>query len=309
MHEHPPEFAAGFLESSTSKPIRVLHVDDEISFQQAVKECLQMQGAFEVDCASSVAEALEKMKNNVYDAVICDYKMPLEDGLQFLEKLRKSGNNIPFIIFTGKGRGEVAVKALNLGADGYISKNGDPETVYCELAHNIRQAVERRRAERRLRLSEAKYRALFENAYMCIVLLDLQGRIIDVNNVVLNYGFKKEQLIGRYVVELVPPRYRSRIIRELAEKAKGKPTEAVVEIETPKGRVIAEYRSKPLIIDDKVVGIQVILEDITKREEQERLYRTVFENTGTAMCIIEADGTISMVNRQFENSAATQGGK
>jgi PAS domain S-box-containing protein len=58
---------------------------------------------------------------------------------------------IPFIIFTGKGREEVAVEALNLGADHYINKIGKPETVYGELAHGIRQLVKVRQAEEKLR--------------------------------------------------------------------------------------------------------------------------------------------------------------
>jgi DNA-binding response OmpR family regulator len=55
--------------------------------------------------------------------------MPLENGVQFLEELRRQSNEIPFIMFTGRVR-EVAIKALNLGADGYVNKQGDPETVY-----------------------------------------------------------------------------------------------------------------------------------------------------------------------------------
>lgn len=64
-----------------------------------------------------------------------------------MKELRENGNDIPFIMFTGKGREEVAIRALNLGADLYFNKVGDPETVYGELAHGIHQAVEIKRAE------------------------------------------------------------------------------------------------------------------------------------------------------------------
>src|SRR3990170_5381249 len=124
--------------------IRVLHVDDEAGFLKVANECLKRGGPFKVDTALSVDEALKKMKEKEYDAVVSDYRMPGKDGLEFLEQLRKEGNGIPFIIFTGKGREEVAIKALNYGADQYLNKKGDPETVYCELAHAIRQAVDRR---------------------------------------------------------------------------------------------------------------------------------------------------------------------
>ncbi|MCS7114769.1 MAG: PAS domain S-box protein [Nitrososphaerota archaeon] len=270
MSEYAFEFTAGVVEFAEKKLIRVLHVDDEESFLSIAKECLQMQGAFEVDTALSAGEAIRKMKEKEYDAIVCDYQMPQKDGLQFLEELRKSGNSIPFILFTGKGREEVAVKALNLGADGYISKNGDPETVYCELAHNIRQAVNKRRAEIRLKMSEAKYRNFFENAYDCIILMDLNGNITDVNSVVLKYGFTKEQLIGRNVTEFVSLKDKMRLIKEIALKREGKSFEGNVEINTPKGKVRAAYRCKPLIIDGRVLGIQAIITDSAKKGETEK---------------------------------------
>jgi len=155
--EYPKIDSAEIIKTA---PIRVLHVDDDISFLKTAKLILEMQGASQVDTASSVEEATEKMKENKYDAVISDYQMPGKDGLQFLKELRNSGNNISFVIFTGKGREEVTINALNLGADGYFNKIGHPETVYGELAHGIRQVVEKRRADQLLLRSEERYRII-----------------------------------------------------------------------------------------------------------------------------------------------------
>ena len=82
--------------------------------------------------------------------VVSDYEMPQKDGLQFLEEFHSKGYKIPFILFTGKGREEVAIKALNLGANGYFNKQGDPETVYGELAHGIIQNFEHKKTEEKL---------------------------------------------------------------------------------------------------------------------------------------------------------------
>ena len=135
---------------SEEGPIRVLHVDDDACFLKTAKAILVMQGTIQVETASSVEEAVGKMKTEKYDVVVCDYQMPGKDGLQFLKDLREKRNSIPFIIFTGKGREEVAIKALNLGADGYFNKIGHPETVYGELAHGISQAVETKKTEQKL---------------------------------------------------------------------------------------------------------------------------------------------------------------
>jgi len=129
------------LTNNIEKIIRVLHVDDEPSFLKVAKQCLELQGRFHVETAFSVEQALEKMREKPFDVIVSDYQMPGKDGLEFLKELRDSGYTIPFIVFTGRGREEVASQALNLGADRYIDKTGDPETVYGELAQSIWKAV------------------------------------------------------------------------------------------------------------------------------------------------------------------------
>ena len=96
-------------------------------------------GDFEIDTACCVDEAFKKLSTGKYDVVISDYEMPQKNGLDFLKELREQKNDIAFIIFTGRGREDVAVQALNLGADCYLNKNGSPEAVYGELSHAIKE--------------------------------------------------------------------------------------------------------------------------------------------------------------------------
>ena len=247
--------------------IRVLHVDDEAGFLKVAKQCLEMQGAFQVETALSVEEAMEKMKKKTFDVIVADYVMPGKDGLEFLKELRDNGNNIPFIMFTGKGREEVAIKALNLGADQYFNKIGSPETVYGELAHGVRQVVESKRAEEALSNSEEKYRSLFENARDVTLTYDLKGNVTSINKAAVEYGFKKDEIIGKNILKFVPKKYWPRLLKELVQNTQGKAIEGEIEINTPQGEKLAEYGSAPIIIDDKVVGVQTILRDITERKK------------------------------------------
>lgn len=137
--------------------IRVLHVDDDSDFLEISKEILMTIGTFEIDNALCVKDAFKKLANGKqYDVVVSDYEMPQKSGLDFLLELRQQKNAIPFVLFTGKGREEVAIKALNLGADGYYNKQGSPETVYGELSHGIQLAVARKQAEENARKNEQK---------------------------------------------------------------------------------------------------------------------------------------------------------
>ncbi|MFW6111159.1 MAG: response regulator, partial [Thermoproteota archaeon] len=154
--------------------IRILHVDDDSGFLKTTKELLKMQGDFQVETTTSVKEALKKVDTGNFDAVVSDYQMPDRDGLDFLEELKERGESIPFIMFTGKGKEEVAMEALNLGADRYLNKGGDPETVYGELAHSIKKAVNNKRMEEALRQSERMYRLLAENITDLIFVLDVK---------------------------------------------------------------------------------------------------------------------------------------
>ena len=129
------------------EPVKVLHVDDEVGFLKVAKQILETKDNFKVDTASSVEEAIKKLEVNSYDVIVSDYQMPGRDGLQFYKELRKSGNDTPFILFTGKGREEVAIKALNLGADYYLNKIGSPETVYGEVTFAVKRIVNKKRIE------------------------------------------------------------------------------------------------------------------------------------------------------------------
>ena len=133
---------------------------------------LDLASNMEIDNACCVDEAFKKLSAKKYDVVVSDYEMPQKDGLEFLKELREQHNKIPFILFTGKGREEVAINALNLGADGYFNKQGSPETVYGELAYGIRTSFEHKKADELLRKSQAELNAIVNNAPLGIATSD-----------------------------------------------------------------------------------------------------------------------------------------
>ncbi|MGB9854096.1 MAG: PAS domain S-box protein [Candidatus Bathyarchaeales archaeon] len=298
MTESTIELPAGVVEFAEKAPIRVLHVDDEAGFLSAAKECLEMRGAFEVDTALSVKEAVEKMKSKEYDVIVCDYKMPEKDGLQFLEELRKNGNFIPFILFTGKGGEEVAIKGMSLDAEGYISKIGDPETVYCELAYGIVEAVNRRKAE-------IMCQTLFENTGTAMCILEEDKTISLVNKQFEELsGYSKEEIEGRKWTEFVTGEYLERMEKYHIERRKkgGKaPKQYAFDFVSKKGEIRNVLLNIELIPGTKKSLVSLI--DITENKkaeealrESEEAYRALINGMNDTAWVIGFDGKFIDVN-------------
>jgi DNA-binding response OmpR family regulator len=121
--------------------IRILYVDDEPELLEIGKLFLEKEEGFSVETLSSARVALDRVKEDRFDAIISDYQMPEMDGITFLKRLKTSGNKIPFVIFTGRGREEVVIEALNNGADFYVQKGGEAKSQFADLSSKIRHAV------------------------------------------------------------------------------------------------------------------------------------------------------------------------
>ena len=99
-------FQPAFIEGTSEKKgsLHILYVDDNRIAVEVSKQILTMENNFEIETASSVDEAFQKIERQPFDAVISDYEMPQKNGLDFLKELRQQQKDIPFILFTVKGR-------------------------------------------------------------------------------------------------------------------------------------------------------------------------------------------------------------
>ena len=264
--------------SSKKAVIRVLHVDDDLSMLEISMAILIDLGAFEIDHACCVDEAFKKLATESYDVVISDYEMPNRNGLQFLKELREQNNEIPFVLFTGKGREEVAIKALNLGADGYYNKQGSSETVYGELTHGIQQIVKRKKAEVKLEKSEYLTQKILHTTPNLIYIYDLiEHRNVYANREVLAFlGYTPEQ------IEAMGPELFANVLHpddaEVVEKHHARfanaPDNTVFEVEYRIRHLNGAWRwlrSRDILFSRTKDGIgrQILgsSEDITERKE------------------------------------------
>jgi PAS domain S-box-containing protein len=131
--------------------ISVLYIDDEPALLDSGAVFLERSGELLVTTVTNGREALQLMEARHFDAIVSDYQMPEMDGIELLKEVRRLYPELPFILFTGKGREEIVIQAIDNGADFYLQKGGDPKIQFVELEHKIRQAIRRRTAEEELR--------------------------------------------------------------------------------------------------------------------------------------------------------------
>lgn len=162
--------------------IEVLFVDDESGVRKQAKIFLEKRSqSARVDTFSSPEDALKRLNKKDYDVVISDYSMPEIDGLEFLDRVRDMDREVPFILLTGKGSEEIAMEALNRGADRYFLKRGDPATQYANLAQAFKDEVELQWTEKALKKSERRYRNLFERIPVGMYRIGPEGDIQELN--------------------------------------------------------------------------------------------------------------------------------
>ena len=161
--------------------LSVLYVDDESILLDVCKRYLERRSDIAVTTAETVEKALVLIETFRFDVILSDYQMPRTDGITFLKILQEKRCSIPFILFTGKGREEVVIEAINNGATYYIQKGGEPKSQFAELDHKIREASRRRQAEEALCTTELYYRTLFEHSGTAIAILDEDLKILQSN--------------------------------------------------------------------------------------------------------------------------------
>lgn len=181
-----------------------MYVDDEPDLLEIAQIYFEDDNNYKLDVSNSAADALKQMHLVSYNAVISDYQMPGIDGIDFLKKTKEVFPNTVFILFTGKGREEIVIEAINNGADYYIQKGGDARTQFVELKHKLRKGIEKQESDRTIAENEQKYRALFNASHDAVAILDY-ATIIECNDRGLEmFEVEHDDLPGIAIADISP---------------------------------------------------------------------------------------------------------
>ena len=120
---------------------KILIIEDEAAIRRVLAKILSEESdTYVVEDAEDGIQGLEKIKNNDYDLVLCDIKMPKMDGVEVLEEVKKIKPEIPMVMISGHGDMETAIQTMRLGAFDYISKPPDLN----RLLNTVRNALDKK---------------------------------------------------------------------------------------------------------------------------------------------------------------------
>ncbi len=193
------------MTSLNSDLIHVLLVDDEPEFIELVVDLLESEGdKLVTSTAVAPEEGLELLNEQDIDCVVADYILNGTDGIEFLEMVRAECGDIPFVLLTGRGSGEIAARAMANGVTDYVPKATEPDQIRI-LANRIESTVERHRSQRALEASQRELDRSFERITDGFFSVDDEWRYTFVNQQGAEFvGHSPEAMVGNTVWEIFP---------------------------------------------------------------------------------------------------------
>ena len=289
--------------STGSKSVSVLCVDDEPGLAELTAAFLErFDSQFSASSAQSAREGLEFLTENHVDCIVSDYDMPEIDGLAFLETVRASNPNIPFILFTGRGSEEIASDAISAGVSDYMQKESGKEQ-YTILGKRIWNIVNRHRSNAAKQEVETRAETILAASPDAIVV-SVQNRFVYANAPAVDlYDVSdRADLIGKQVGEYIHPEYRDEVDQQLQAVESGeRPSDHIPRtLLTLEGKEIPVEVTARHVMWDGDSGVVAIVRDLSEHEEyirQQERYEASFEQSFDAMIVTDDAGQCIEVNR------------
>jgi len=275
----------------------VLVVDDDEEILRFCERLFGKLSTLSVRTAPDVASArLALEANDDVRCIVSDHLLPDVTGVEFVESLRASGDDRPFVLLTGQGDDDVIESAFEAGADEYVRKAGGRST-YRVLVRRVETLVERRLARRELERERERFQALIEASTDLITILDETGTYRYVSPAAKQvFGYEPEELLDENAFENVHPDDRDTLFEQYQEL-----------VAAPDGSINAfEYR---YLTDDgeyrwfestgenhlhsTVDGFVVNTRDVTERKRRERTLEALNDAMGD---LIAADSEAAIAS-------------
>jgi diguanylate cyclase (GGDEF)-like protein/PAS domain S-box-containing protein len=255
--------------------IKVLLIEDNPGDARLVKEMLVDAWAtkFSLTHVRLIREGLSLLRDEGYHLILLDLSLPDGHGLDTVRQVCAVAPHLPVVILTGLDDETIAIRAVQEGAQDYLVKGQMDSNL---LARAIRYAIERKRAEEKLRESEERFRELAENIREVFYIYEQDMHQISyISPAYMEiWGRTCESLYQepKSIWDNVHPEDKDRVMRSLEKKSRGE-VEEVYRIVRPDGSIRwIKDRSFPIYDNSgkmhRIVGIAADITDLKFGEEK-----------------------------------------
>ena len=165
----------------------ILIVEDEESIRRVLKKVLlEENNSYKILEAVDGVDALEMVKKNKLDLVLCDIKMPKKDGIEVLRQILKNHAEIPVIMISGHGDLDTAVESMRMGAFDYISKPPDLNRLLNSVRGALSQTFETKKTT--VKLKKSKKFNIIGDSKEILAIKDLILKVSQTNAKILILG-------------------------------------------------------------------------------------------------------------------------
>lgn len=161
------------------RQLSLLLVDDDVELCAMMREFFTQEG-HHLDCAYNGREGLTAALNGAYDLVILDVMLPVVDGLELLQRLRRR-KDLPVIMLTARVRQQDRIRGLDSGADDYLPKPFDPDELLARVRAVLRRSESLTRTEAEdLVIGNIRVNPTTREAWLDDALLELTAMEFDL---------------------------------------------------------------------------------------------------------------------------------
>lgn len=252
--------------------LEILLIEDNLPEADLIKDMLSEapQPKFTVQHVQSLQEGLNQLQSRHFDLVLVDLALPDSQGLETAQTVRNQSNLTPVIVLTVLDDEDSALKLLQMDIQDYLIKG---EINGRLLIHSIRYAIQRKRDSEQLRLSEARYRALFRDNPTMIITLDTDWTILSANPFcVRQLGYSVDELEGQSVLNVFHEDDRPALIEQL-RKCLRNPDQVyrwqLRKVHKDGSLLWVEETAQAVHDLNGALSVMVVCQDITERKKAE----------------------------------------
>ncbi len=184
--------------------INILLIEDNHDYARLIHRIISKKSSnlMEVEHHETFSKGFERLLQGEIDLVLLDLELPDSSNIDKIVQIHCS-TDVPIVVLTGTDDEQVAIKAVQMGAQDYLMKSSLDSSL---LVRSIRYAIERKKVDDQLKRTEERFRLLIENAVDLIAILDIDGTITFVSPSHKRLlGYDDKELLGRKAFEFIHP--------------------------------------------------------------------------------------------------------